>query len=104
MTATNGNQPNQKNMSNKPIVRDVDGNIFAIIGAVKSALRRAGQKDKAEEYWQKTEKAMQDGETDYDGMLRIAMQYVEFEISEEEEEDDCDWDDEEEEEDDIDAE
>ena len=74
-------------MSNKPIVRDVDGNIFAIIGAVNSALRRAGQKEKAEEYWQKTEKAMQDGETDYNGMLRIAMQYVEFEMSEEDEED-----------------
>ena len=74
----------KKNMSNKPIVRDVDGNIFAIIGAVKSALRRAGQKDKAEEYWQKTEKAMQDGETDYNGMLRIAMQYVEFELTDEE--------------------
>jgi hypothetical protein len=83
-------------MSNKPIVRDVDGNIFAIIGAVKSALRRAGQKDKAEEYWQKTEKAMQDGETDYNGMLRIATQYVEFELSEEEE-DEENWDDEEEE-------
>ena len=83
-------------MSNKPIVRDVDGNIFAIIGAVKSALRRAGQKEKADEYWQKTEKAMNDGETDYNGMLRIAMQYVEFEMSEEDEDEESEDEDEDE--------
>jgi hypothetical protein len=86
-------------MSTKPVVANPDGNIFAILGAVQSALRRAGQKKQMEEFQMRTEKAMQDGETDYNGMLRICMEYVEFQIDEEdEEEEESDWEDEEEDE------
>jgi hypothetical protein len=59
----------------KPIVEGpVDGNALAIMGAVAKALRKAGQGDKVKEY---REKAMAG---DYDNLLRVSMEYVDFEL------------------------
>lgn len=74
----------------KPVVKGpVDGNAFAVMGAVRRALRRAGQGDKVEEY---TKRAMS---SDYDNLLCVSMEYVDFNLREREErdeplhEDDC---------------
>ena len=50
-----------------------DGNAFAILGAVKNALERAGFKDLANEFMTEAMKG------DYDHLLRTAMAYVEVE-------------------------
>jgi len=49
-----------------------DGNVFAIMGKVTSALKRAGQREKAEEF---RTKAMS-GDYDYDGVLQLCFDYV----------------------------
>jgi hypothetical protein len=73
-------------MSNtKPIVRNPDGNIFYILGACNKALAATPAYLKA--FKEETKVAMTDG-TDYDGMLRLCMKYVDFQITDEEEEDD----------------
>jgi len=57
----------------KPTVSiDVDGNAFSVMGAVSKALKRSGQGDKVEEY---RAKAMSG---DYDNLLRVSMEYVDF--------------------------
>lgn len=58
----------------KPKVKMVgsDGNVFAIIGRVSQALKKAGQPEKAKE-WQ--EKAMSRGS--YDEVLALMFSYVE---------------------------
>jgi hypothetical protein len=49
-----------------------DGNAFAIMGSVRSALRRAGAtKEQIDEY----SNASMSG--DYDNLLRVAMEWVE---------------------------
>lgn len=60
----------------KPTVQLIgeDGNVFAIIGRVSKALKRAGQREKAKEF---TDKAMKSGS--YDEVLRLCMDYVEVE-------------------------
>jgi len=50
-----------------------DGNAFAILGAVKSALRKAGMKEEAEAY---LKEAMAG---DYDHLLATTMKYVDVE-------------------------
>jgi len=50
-----------------------NGNAFAILGAVKNALERAGFKDLANEFMTEAMKG------DYDHLLRTAMAYVEVE-------------------------
>jgi hypothetical protein len=51
-----------------------DGNAFAIMGSVRSALRRAGAtKEQIDEY----SNASMSG--DYDNLLRVAMEWVEVE-------------------------
>lgn len=76
-------------MSNpKPIVRNPDGNIFFILGACNKALAKTP--DALAAFKQKTKVAMTDG-TDYDGMLRICMKYVDFEIESDEDEDEEDY-------------
>jgi hypothetical protein len=68
-------------MSNtKPIVRTPDGNIFYILGACNRALAATPAQLKA--FKEETKVAMTDG-TDYDGMLRLCMKYVDFQISDE---------------------
>jgi len=65
----------------KPVVSGpVDGNAFAVLGAVKRALERAGQGDKVQEYMAKAASG------DYDNLLRVSMEYVDFEMEGEEEE------------------
>ena len=71
--------------SRKPIVRNPDGNIFFILGAVQSALRPTPEK--LAEFKGKVAIAKTDG-TDYNGMLRLCMEYVDFRIDEPEEDED----------------
>ena len=47
-----------------------DGNAFAIMGRVKAALTKAGQKDKIKEYM---ERAMSGN---YDNLLAVSLEYV----------------------------
>ena len=49
-----------------------DGNVFAIIGKVSHTLKRAGQREQAQEF---TDKAMKCGS--YDEVLQLLMEYVE---------------------------
>lgn len=63
----------------KPIVRNPDGNIFAILGACQSVLKDR-RPTSYEAFKNETTKAMREGNVDYDGMLRICMKYVEFQI------------------------
>ena len=51
-----------------------DGNVFNIIGRVSATLKRAGLKEKAEEF---TSKAF--NSESYDAVLRLAMEYTEVE-------------------------
>ena len=51
-----------------------DGNVFAIIGKVSSTLKKAGQKEQAEEF---KNKAFNAGS--YDEVLQLAMEYTEVE-------------------------
>ncbi|MCI0341377.1 MAG: hypothetical protein L0216_09560 [Planctomycetales bacterium] len=48
-----------------------DGNVFAIIGRVKQALKKAGQNDRASEFVQKAFAARS-----YDEVLALCMDYV----------------------------
>lgn len=48
-----------------------DGNAFAILGAVKKALEKAGHKELAAEFMKEAMSG------DYDHLLRTAMEYVE---------------------------
>ncbi len=60
----------------KPVCQlsGTDGNVFAVIGAVCKALRRAGQPDKAQEF---RDKAHASGS--YDAVLQLCFEYVEVE-------------------------
>ena len=59
----------------KLIVRGpIDGNAFAVMGAVARALRRAGQADKVKEYRAKATSG------DYNNLLRVSMEYVDFDL------------------------
>ena len=60
-------------MDHKPDCKLIgtDGNVFAIIGAVKKALRKAGQADKAEEFGKR---AM--ASDSYDKVLALTFEYV----------------------------
>ena len=49
-----------------------DGNVFALAGRVKQALRKAGQSDKAEEFVKKLPACRS-----YDEALTLMMEYVE---------------------------
>lgn len=75
-------------MSNpKPIVRNPDGNIFFILAACNKALAPAPAYLKA--FKDEVAIAKTDG-TDYDGMLRICMKYVDFVIESDGADDDYD--------------
>ncbi len=67
-------------MSEKPVVTGrVDGNAFAVLGAVRRALEQAGQGDKVKEYVAKATTG------DYDNLLTVSMEFVEFDLDEHEE-------------------
>lgn len=67
-------------MSEKPIIRGpIDGNAFAVLGAVKRALEQAGQGDRVQEYMAKATSG------DYNNLLRVSMEYCEFDLGEEDE-------------------
>ena len=51
-----------------------DGNVFFIIGRVGKALKRAGQSDKAEEFYKRVKETKS-----YDEALQLCMEYVEVE-------------------------
>lgn len=54
--------------------RNLDGNAFAILGAVKKALQKAGQGDKVDKYM---DEAMSG---DYDHLLAVSQDYVDFDF------------------------
>jgi hypothetical protein len=59
----------------KPIVKGpVNGNAFAVMAAVAAALRKAGQADKVAEYQERATSG------DYNHLLAVSMEYVEFEL------------------------
>jgi hypothetical protein len=62
--------------SDKPVCKLIggDGNVFAVIGAVKRSLKRAGKEDKAKEF---TERAT--ASHSYDAVLALCFEYVEVE-------------------------
>jgi hypothetical protein len=67
-------------MSEKPVVTGcVDGNAFAVLGAVKRALEQAGQGNKVKEYMARATSG------DYNTLLRVSMECVDFELAEEDE-------------------
>jgi hypothetical protein len=47
-----------------------DGNAFAILGAVSQALKRAGHREAADEFYKEATSG------DYDHLLQTAMRYV----------------------------
>lgn len=53
---------------------DTNGNAFAILGAARKAMRRAGVDEKVIEKYTKKARS-----GDYDCLLRTTMEYVEFE-------------------------
>jgi hypothetical protein len=55
----------------KPSIKlsGTDGNVFSIISKVKKALERAGLKKESTKFSEEVE------QTDYDGVLRLAMKY-----------------------------
>ena len=62
-------------MTNKPVVKGpIDGNAFAVMGAVTKALKRAGLADKVAEY---RAKAMA---SDYNNLLLVSLEYVDFDL------------------------
>ena len=63
-------------MSEKPVAKLIgaDGNVFNIIGIVRKTLIRAGQKDKAKEFYDKAHQC-----DSYDAVLRLVHDYVEVE-------------------------
>lgn len=74
--------------NSKPIVKGpVDGNAFAIIGAVSKSLREAGQADKI------TEMRKRCMEGDYNHLLNIACEYVTFDLNNDEDEIEFEFDD-----------
>jgi hypothetical protein len=72
--------------------RQVDGNVFSVIGAVRKALRQAGAPNSAKEF---QDKAL--SSHSYDAVLALAQDYADFYFSDEEEynegEDDGDFED-----------
>jgi hypothetical protein len=59
----------------KPVVKGpIDGNAFAVMGAVKRALREAGRGDLVEEYITKAISG------DYDNLLAVSQEYVDFDF------------------------
>ncbi len=71
----------------KPIVKGpVDGNAFAIMAAVGTALKKAGQGANVKEY---QKKAMSG---DYNHLLATSMEYVEFDLGDGDKDDERDED------------
>jgi len=61
----------------KPIVKGpVDGNIFAVMGAVSRALKDAGQRDKVAEMQERVTSSRS-----YEEALRVCVEYVEFDLN-----------------------
>ena len=62
-------------MAEKPVVKGpLDGNAFAVMGAVIKALKAAGQADKVGEY---QSRAMAG---DYYNLLSVSQEYVDFKL------------------------
>jgi hypothetical protein len=59
----------------KPIVHGpLDGNAFAVLAAVRQALRDAGQADRLEEYTRRATAG------DYHHLLAVSQEYVTFDL------------------------
>jgi hypothetical protein len=68
-------------MSKPTLAEQPDGNIFAVLGAVKKCLKQHGDKQALAAFSEEVKTAMSDGETDYSGMLAICQKYVSFDTS-----------------------
>ena len=88
-------------MSKPTVSTNIDGNIFAILGATATALRRAGQREKLDEFQMRLNAEQKNPDATYSSMISLCMQYVEFEDTSDEEEEEADWDCEEEDEEDC---
>lgn len=63
-------------MSDKPVVKGpVNGNALSVMGAVTTALKRAGQGHLVDEYRAKATSG------DYHHLLAVSMDYVDFDLS-----------------------
>lgn len=63
-------------MPDKPIVRGpVDGNAWSVMAAVRRALRDAGLAEQVPEYIQRATSG------DYGNLLRVSLEYVDFELT-----------------------
>jgi len=56
-----------------------DGNAFAIMGAVRGALKRNGHRDLASQYIEEATLVAEVYGPDYDHLLRVTMEYVNVE-------------------------
>jgi hypothetical protein len=57
----------------KPVIRKVDGNAFAILGAAKKAMKVAGyDQETITQYYEDATSG------DYNHLLQVSMKYVEF--------------------------
>lgn len=69
----------------RPIVKgQVNGNVYAVIGAANRALKRVGLDEAAQEMRERT---MFGSCSSYDEVLGVVQEYVEFELKEIEEDD-----------------
>lgn len=66
----------KKIKSSKPVCQlsGTDGNVFSIIGKVSATLKRAGQKEKSEEFLKRARE-----QDSYDDVLMLVNDYVEVE-------------------------
>lgn len=88
----------------KPEITVTDGNVFAILGATSSALRRAGKRKELDEFQKRLNEEQANPNASYHSMLALCSEYVEFNLDTGDEDEDCDEDYEDEEEDEEDSE
>lgn len=71
-----GSEEDEPTEGDKPKVKlsGTDGNVFAIIGTMTRALKRAGQPEKAKEFLDKTKSAHS-----YDDVLQLCFEYADVE-------------------------
>ncbi len=67
-------EPLQEHEKPTLVIEEVDANVFAIIGAVSKALKRAGYSEYANEF---RTLAMQSGS--YDEVLQLTFRYIDWE-------------------------
>lgn len=67
-------------MSKPKLTQQPDGNIFDVVAACRRCLKMQSDHETVKAFIAEIDKAMQSGETDYNGMLAICQKYVEFDF------------------------